>query len=111
MKVLTVGLIRHRKKVDFRSLDRKDPVSSSPSPCVTSNGSFFFVIMKVTGHLSYLVKMKEVYKPTTGCTKDRQANISKFLTDRNDAKMNKKLNCETEMLYCPKEYLQLKLKL
>ena len=51
-------------------------------------------------------------QPNTSCSsKDRRAKIAKFLKDRKDAKMTKKLNCETQMLNCTKEDLGLKRKI
>ena len=51
-------------------------------------------------------------QPNTSCSsKDRRTKIAKFLKDRKDAKMTKKLNCETQMLNCTKEDLGLQRKI
>ena len=106
----------HTSVTSDSSLDRQDSVS--PDPSVTSNSSFFGDVNEGESSLDSPLlpgedEESDLNQPLAApcSSKDRRAKISKFLTDRKDAKMNKKLNCETQMLNCTKEDLQLKRKI
>ena len=102
------------------STQRQNSISPVPSVTVTQSDNSLFNNddeSEVSADIPLLPGESDeedavTQQATTSCSsKDRRDKIAKFLKDRKDAKMTKKLNCETQMLNCAKEDLGLKRKI